>query len=316
MSRLRPPRLRTLARQYLAHRRACGYRMQTEEYVLRDFTRYAERTAPGRPITTALALQWIAQRSGLRAVTRANRLDTLRAFARFCHPFDPRTEIPPTGLSSRVCRRRAPYIVTAAEVRLIMRRAGKVRANGSTLRPQTLQALIGLIACTGLRINEALRLRCEDLDLHSGTLHVARAKFSPERDLPLHPSTLRALDRYRRLRQRHYPNGAHLFIGPHGRPMQGCAASWTLRHLVHDFPPRGDRPRPRFHDLRHSLATHLIARWSQEGAPIAHRLLLLSRYLGHKHFHNTYWYIEPHRAALQAAATRFERFHSTTKEDT
>ena len=90
MSRLRRLRLRTLARQYLAHRRECGYRMHTEEYVLRDLTSYAERAAPGRPITTALALQWIAQRRGLRAVTRANRLDTLRAFARFCHPFDPR----------------------------------------------------------------------------------------------------------------------------------------------------------------------------------------------------------------------------------
>ena len=87
MSRRRTLRLRTLARQYLTYRRACGYRMHTEEYVLRDFTRYAERTARGRPITTALALQWIAQRRGLRAVTRANRLDTLRAFARFCHPF-------------------------------------------------------------------------------------------------------------------------------------------------------------------------------------------------------------------------------------
>jgi integrase len=195
-----------------------------------------------------------------------------------------------------------------------MQRAGKLRANGSTLRPQTLQTLIGLIACTGLRINEALRLRCDDLDMHNGTLRVAPAKFSPERELPLHPSTLCALDRYRRLRQRHYPDGAHLFIGPHGRPMQSCAAQWTLRHLVYDFPPRGARLRPRFHDFRHSLATHLIARWSRQGAPIAHRLLLLSRYLGHKYFHNTYWYIEPERAALQAAATRFERLRSTAED--
>ena len=50
MSRLRPVRLQTLARQYLTHRRACGYRMHTEEYVLRDFTRYAERTAPAGPL--------------------------------------------------------------------------------------------------------------------------------------------------------------------------------------------------------------------------------------------------------------------------
>jgi hypothetical protein len=40
--------------------------------------------------------------------------------------------------------------------------------------------------------------------------------------------------------------------------------------------------------LRHTLATKLIERWSQQSVPLAHRLVMLSQYLGHKYFHHTY----------------------------
>jgi integrase len=69
---------------------------------------------------------------------------------------------------------------------------------------------------------------------------------------------------------------------------------------------------PRIHDLRHTFATRHIARWNREGAPVAHRLLLLSRYLGHQNLNDTWWYISADPAMLRLAAERFEHFHRGT----
>ena len=44
-------------------------------------------------------------------------------------------------------------------------------------------------------------------------------------------------------------------------------------------------------------------------APVAHRLLLLSRYLGHRHFISTWWYVSSDPEALRSAAEQFRRFH-------
>ena len=59
--------------------------------------------------------------------------------------------------------------------------------------------------------------------------------------------------------------------------------------------------RPTKHSIR-------ITRWSVKSVPLAHHLVLLSRYLGHRHFHDTYWYVQPEISALKNAAARFERY--------
>jgi integrase len=240
--------------------------------------------------------------------TKANLLVTLRNFARFCQVFDERTEVPPLALLGPTAKRGVPHIFSASQIRFLMRRARYLRPWHSELRGITHETLIGLLACTGLRISEALRLRCKDVDSRAGTIHIAQAKYTPERDLPLHLSTVRALQRYLEIRRRHYPSGEHLFVGPWGRPLTQHTARYVFHRLARDLPVNGSRARPRLHDIRHSLATKLIAHWSKQSAPLDHRLLLLSRYLGHRHFHSTYWYIEPDKDALRVASTRFNQY--------
>nr|WP_231497762.1 tyrosine-type recombinase/integrase [Methylibium sp. T29] len=53
------------------------------------------------------------------------------------------------------------------------------------LRPLTYKTLFGLIAATGLRVSEALKLRLADLDLPGATLTVRQTKFHKSRSLPV-----------------------------------------------------------------------------------------------------------------------------------
>ena len=223
-----PSSMAKLARRYLAHRRGFGYRLQGAGYDLLAFARFLDRAAPGQPLSTKLALQWLKTKQ-CQPVTIAVRLSTIRGFARFCATLDPRTQIPSTHLFPRRDGRRAPHIFTDAQLQLLLRRTQGLRPWRNELRPLVYRTLIALLACSGIRPSEAIRLRAEDFNATTGTLRVPAVKRSPERTLPLHPSTVRALQRYQSVRRSHYPLASHFFVGPFGRPLQMCAADWTFR---------------------------------------------------------------------------------------
>jgi len=304
--------LSTLARRYLAHRRKLGFLLRVEGQQVLKFAQFADRAAPHRPITTALALQWATlPRTPNRRLYHAKRLESLRGFAKFCAVLDPRTEVPLTHLIGPAHRRQAPHIYPAAQVRLLLRRAAALPLKfhpAEPLRALTYVTLIGLLACTGLRMGEALRLREKDFDEQAGTLRVPRAKFGAERILPLHSSAVRALRRYQSARHRHPVLTDRFFVGRGGAPLSQQTVHYTFRGLTRDLVANGARSNVRFHDFRHSLATRLIAKWSRQDAPIAHHLLLLSRYLGHRSFCETFWYISADPRSLQAVSDRFNRF--------
>jgi integrase len=189
-----------------------------------------------------------------------------------------------------------------------LRRTDSLGPWRTNLRPVTYRTLIGLL----VRTCEALRLRDEDFDATASTLRVPPSKFAPARLLPLHRSAVQALRRYQTIRRKRFPFTSRFFVSPYGRPLTPSAAQWTFRRLVRDIPGNGARPRPRLYDFRHTFATTLISRWSRQANPIPQRLVLLSRYLGHKYFHHTYWYIQHELVALKTASARFEDYRRQT----
>lgn len=300
--------LDTALRRYLHLRRRLGYELQSTETQLRHFVRFAERESPGGPITTALALRWATSTVSTDQGYRAQRLRSVREFARFCAALDSRTQVPPTRLLQARWTRRAPHIYTVQQVRLIMRLARRISPSGDPLRPALYATLVGLLFCTGLRLGEALRLQIADFDPIGRTLRVPAYKFSGERVLPLHLSTVRALQRYLGQRLRRVAGGTHLFVDSRGRGLAPANLREIFRQITRPIAATGARPQPRWHDFRHSFASRLISYWTRQHEPVAHRLLLLSRYLGHKSFAETWWYVSPAKADLNAAAARFHDY--------
>ena len=298
------------AKHYLAHRRKMGFALVGEGDLLLEFARFADRVAPRQALTTSLVLRWATQPQTTNRVYHAVRYAVVRAFARYCAALDPRTEVPAPRLLGSAGKRRAPHIFSKEEIRLILRRAKALSPRVSPLRPFTYATLFALAACTGLRRCELVRLGVDDLDVAAGCLHVPRSKLSPPRVLPLHPTTVRALQRYREIRLRTHPRTSCFFAGQKGRPLQPLMLDWTLRQLTRGITPNGDRPTVRLVDLRHTFATRLIAQWNRPRRPVSHHLLLLARYLGHQDFRSTWWYISCQPDALAAASARFQSYHT------
>ena len=101
------------------------------------------------------------------------------------------------------------------------------------LRSATYQTLIGLLATTGLRVGEALRLDRGDLDRAEGVLRIRESKFGKSRLVPLQASAVDALERYDHTRQRLLPDPStdSLFVSLRGtRVIYECV--WPMHRML------------------------------------------------------------------------------------
>ena len=215
----------------------------------------------------------------------------------------------------------APHIYREDEVVELLDAASHVGPPGS-LRGVVMQTLFGLMACTGLRISEALTLCDTDVDLKSGVLTIRQSKFGKSRLVPIHPSALQALKLYRIQRASHVPTTPEtpFFIATRGR-LLGQAVSDRQAHRIFEqlrkqlgWANRGGHGAPRIHDLRHSFAVRRLLLWHEHGEDISQKMLALSTYLGHAKVSNTYWYLSGVPELMGLAGQRFEEFAALWEE--
>ena len=145
-----------------------------------------------------------------------------------------------------------------------------------------------MLACTGLRISEALALTVQDVDLSQGVLSVRGSKFGHSRWVPLHPSALSPLRRYARQRARGFPQAQAFFVSERGSRLYYGSVNRVFVGLSHDMKPTNGRRHVRLHDLRHTVACRVLLRWQRSRRGAGGRVVILSRYLGHIHLRDTF----------------------------
>jgi integrase len=305
------PLMVDLVDEYLDYRRRLGFLLHIEGRMLLAFARYADRSGHRGPPTTELAVRWARLSADAAPQYQARRLQVVRGFARHRAIFDPTTEIPPEGLLGPAQRRATPHIYSEAELSALLDAARRL-ASPTGLRSRTYATLIGMLSCTGLRIAEALKLARSDVDWDHATLTIHETKFHKSRLVPLHPTTVRALEIYARFRDRCHPipQTDAFFVSERGTPLPDARVRITFRGLRTHLPvPPGPEGRaPRIYDLRHTFACRRLLRWYADGADLDHAVLTLSTYLGHAQVSDTYWYLTGIPELLNLAATRFEQF--------
>jgi integrase len=300
-------RMVTPAQEYLAYRRQLGYALHNAGYLLLRFAGYADRVGHRGPLTTALAVRWARRPRKAAAVYWARRLDIVRGFARYRALFDPATEIPPERILGPAYRRITPHIYSEAE--LAARRAAARRLPPATgLRPHAYVTLFGLLACTGLRRSEALRLDRSDVDWQRNLLTIRQGKFRKSRLVPLHASAAQALRGYaaRRDRLGRGAPAAASFVTGRGSRLCGATAraAFGILRAQLAWSARGGRRGPRIHDLRHTFACRRLLQWYTQGVAVDQAVAALSTYLGHTTVRDTYWYLTGTPGLLALAAAR------------
>lgn len=302
----------TRVEEYVAYRRALGYQIRTEAQMLQSFARYADDSGHQGPLTTELALRWARLPERSARLYQARRLEVVRTLARYLAPREPGTEIPPRGLLGPAHARGPAFLYSESDIAALIEAARKLTPTGG-LRPLTYATLVGLLACTGLRITEALTLRADDVDLQVGVLTIRRTKFRKSRLVPLHTSALESIRDYAADRDRSCGRNPDMtfFVSATGHRLPYTTVRHTFHGLLRQAMPGAvpaGRIRPRLHDLRHTFVCRRLLAWYRDGVDIDRVIDQLATYLGHVKVSDTYWYLTGVPELLAIAGQRFEQF--------
>ncbi len=158
--------------------------------------------------------------------------------------------------------------------------------------PIFFQVLFRLLYCTGLRINEALRLKVDNVDFRNNLLIVLNGKENVSRLVPFNDDLRNWLLRYQS--EALSADNTYFFESPRkGMRVSGSVNNFFQRVIL---PTAGidrkpDNTGPRIHDFRHTFACHALDKMVRSGMDPFCALPYLSTYLGHKGIESTEKYL-------------------------
>jgi integrase len=205
-------------------------------------------------------------------------------------------------------QRPTPYLWSGEDISRLLDATGGLRP---PLKAASYRALFGLLAVTGMRLGEAIALERGDVDLDDGliTIRAQTAKLERARLVPLHHTTVQALERYLSERDRLCPNptSRRFFITGVSTPLDRQAVGRALRTLTTGLGLRTETTHPTAHHLRHSFAVSALISWQRSGVAVDERIAVLSTYLGHVSPAESYWYLTATPELMDSASQRLER---------
>jgi len=298
--------LRSALQKYVAMRRGFGFKFEGPEQRLRRFIDFMESHCASI-VTYKLALQW-ATETPERYPSWAIRLADVRGFARYLQNTEAKTEVPPVGVFRSIGRSK-PYIYSDTDLRKLLTRARALPPK-TGLRSSTYYTFFGLLAVTGLRVGEAIRLHRDHVDLERGILTIRGTKFGKSRFVPLHPTACCALRRYAKRRDFLVwpPRSPHFFVAERGGQLLIQYVHRVFWRLSGEIGLRTATQHrgPRVHDFRHTFAVKTLLQCHRSGRSVEAMLPALATYLGHTTVRDTYWYLSACPELMHHASQKLE----------
>ncbi|MFQ5853278.1 MAG: tyrosine-type recombinase/integrase [Candidatus Binatia bacterium] len=272
---------------YLKVRRACGFELKSEGNLLRSFAIFSD--ARGKHyVCSETAIEWAGSARSVHQ--RARRLGQVIRFARYVRAEDQSHELPPAVFGSENRTRPIPYIFSQENIQRLVQAASQ--SGYCSLRQKTYSTLFALLACTGLRVSEAIRLRFEDITPDG--LVIRCSKFRKNRLVPLHETAQAGIERYLEHRRSYAPFDDHLFVSLRRKPLLHVDVETAFQTAVDKIGLQRGPGLPRItpHSLPHTFAVRALEACPDGRDRITKHMLALSAYLGHGTVSHTYWYLE------------------------
>lgn len=299
--------LRQHLRQYLDLRDAIGFKVRDSK-ILDRFVEFVSSHCDSTNLAAEVVSNWVELQSGL-ASTKARRLGVIRPFLDYLGCCFPEVQQSLWRLY-RSRSRSKPFLFEPMEIEHMLSAAERFGSDDSFLRV-TMRTLLGLLACTGLRISEALSLDRNDVmpKQNPRAVYIRETKFRKSRMVPLHSSAANELAKYagHRMLLGYDRNTTAFFVSDAGQRLSYGIVAGAFHHLLEESQIKardGSRP-PSIHSLRHTFVMNCLLRWHSEKVDVQTRLAHLATYLGHVDFGCTYWYVSCVPQLLGSAAGAF-----------
>jgi integrase len=280
-----------------------GFNILSEKWTYKEFDEFTLQYGLSDPvITKELIDTWAKSRENDCSRTFYGKCSRLAQLARYMNEHGIRSYIMPLPKCSND-RGFIPYIFTAEQMQAIFEQSDNILRESRRKDDPiiAIPCLIRLLYSTGLRISEAISLRNSDVSIERNFLKVGTGgstKNGEERLVPICSSLKDNLLRYVRYRSMLPLQGISdkdrpFFIKLNGTALSAANAYHWFRKIYTKcgIAYRGEKFGPRVHDLRHTMATHSLAKMIRDGLDIYAALPLLAACLGHKSLHATEGYV-------------------------
>ena len=226
---------------------------------VRGFLRWCDTNGHTPALDRDLVKTWVAEllESGAEPATARARQLGLRRFSAWLEEEGEVDTDPLLGLKAPKLDSKVTESLTDDELRRLIKACG-----GKEFRDRRDEAIVRLMAETGMRAGEVIGLTVADVDLQRGVVTVHRGKGGKGRVAPFGPQTARAIDRYTRMRRAHrLADTTALWLGDRGKELAYFGLRNALQYRAELAALKGFH----LHLLRHTAASRWLAAGGSEG---------------------------------------------------
>lgn len=277
--------------QYIAFKRSMGYALDNV-YTYKMFDEFTVKNeANFIGLTKELADKWGEKRPNESDVTRYRRINVIINFSSYLNQLGYQSYIP--RQLKKYQSTFTPYIFSKEQLDSYFTACDNMKIHRNSPMKYLLPVLFRMIYGCGLRVNEALGLKCEDVNLDEGYIIIREAKNGSDRILPISDSLKEICERYNELYLSTIGTCEYFFTQETGmKYSSGTIYRWFRKILWEAGIPHGGKGiGPRVHDFRHSFSVHSLAEMSRKGLDLYYSLPVLSKYLGHSSLEATDKYV-------------------------
>jgi integrase len=283
--------------EFIGQKRALGNKYNVAAEVLNLFDDFCvQQDIQELALSELLYQKWSLKRPSESDSTHILRLTYTRSFSKFLYNngIDAPATFHPLPRGSKAF---VPYIFTKDEINRFLdtvdKENQKVNPN-SPIRHLVFPVLFRMLYTCGLRLNEALHLKVEDVDLEQGVLLVRNAKGGKDRMVVMSDSMTTVCYSYRLEKAIENFPSEYFFPAPDRGFYDSSTVYDNFRRYLHKsgIPHKGRGNGPRLHDFRHTFAVHVLNSWAEQGKDLYTCLPILSTYLGHSRLTGTQKYLQ------------------------
>lgn len=286
--------LQTFIEGVIREKRSLGYQYGSSARALYKFDQFClQYGCVDAIITQQLAHAWVQKIPNESLATLHNRASVLRQLALYMTRLGIQAYVLPKNALPKTPEY-VPYIFSDKEIAALFQQADACHYCAEVpLRHHIMPLLFRLLYGCGLRISEALNLRLQDVDLHTGVLTVIDGKFNKDRLVPMSPENTQRCCGYVKEAHLFSDSAADFFPAPAGQAVTKGNVYKNFRRFLWQarIAHGGWGKGPRLHDLRHTFAVHCLRQWVLQGKDLAAYLPILKAYLGHNSFRDTSRYL-------------------------
>ena len=268
-------------------RAAMGFMIGKDQIYLNAFIKFCEESFPDESaITREIVDSWLCSYNFKNPKTQSNVVSVLRTFCRFLNSMGMHSYIPDEDYSI-CCPVYHPYIFTDTELTALFNAFDTIQPHPyGPNREYIFPVLFRMMYCCGMRPTEPLRLKTEDVNLHTGEIYIRQSKQNKDRRIIMSDDMKKLCRKYNAI----VGKREWFFQKWNGGPFTG---EWARNQMDRCWKKTGmiKRQNLRPYDLRHNFATRSIMKWIDCGEDVMVLLPYLSTYMGHSKFTHTMYYI-------------------------